>query len=412
MPPEPGHDDLTAARSAAAPPASARPGVFGGKAWRLGRVAGIEIAVDSTWLLIFMLVTVSVGTRLRVAHEEWHGVSTWGVGLVTSLLFFASIILHELGHSLVAQRAGVRVRSITLFVFGGLAALESEPKRPRDEVLIALAGPLVSAALGIAFLAAARALGDAPGFRELIGEALGWLGRINLILAAFNVVPGFPLDGGRVLRGILWATTGSFERATAVAAASGSLFAYSLIAVGALSAIFAGQILGGLWLVFIGWFLLSAARATVAQVVLERILESVRIGDVMVPVEAARAARSETVEHLLTEGVLRRGLRTFYVVDRASELQGLLTLHELSKVPANERAQRRVEEVMLGVDRLVLILPDENGWTALRRMAERNVNQLPVVEGGHLLGAVTRERLLAVVQTRLALADERAALRP
>jgi Zn-dependent protease len=359
-----------------------------------------------------MLVTVSVGTRLRVDHEEWHGISTWGVGLVTSLLFFASIILHELGHSLVAQRAGVRVRSITLFVFGGLAALESEPKRPRDEVLIALAGPLVSAALGIAFLAAARALGDAPGFRELIGEALGWLGRINLILAAFNVVPGFPLDGGRVLRGILWATTGSFERATAVAAASGSLFAYSLIAVGALSAIFAGQILGGLWLVFIGWFLLSAARATVAQVVLERILESVRIGDVMVPVEAARAARSETVEHLLTEGVLRRGLRTFYVVDRASELQGLLTLHELSRVPANERAQRRVEEVMLGVDRLVLILPDENGWTALRRMAERNVNQLPVVEGGHLLGAVTRERLLAIVQTRLALSDERAALRP
>jgi Zn-dependent protease len=383
MPPEPGHDDLPAVRSAAAPPASARPGVFGGKAWRLGRVAGIEIAVDSTWLLIFMLVTVSVGTRLRVDHEEWHGISTWGVGLVTSLLFFASIILHELGHSLVAQRAGVRVRSITLFVFGGLAALESEPKRPRDEVLIALAGPLVSAALGIAFLAAARALGDAPGFRELIGEALGWLGRINLILAAFNVVPGFPLDGGRVLRGILWATTGSFERATAVAAASGSLFAYSLIAVGALSAIFAGQILGGLWLVFIGWFLLSAARATVAQVVLERILESVRIGDVMVPVEAARAARSETVEHLLTEGVLRRGLRTFYVVDRASELQGLLTLHELSRVPANER-----------------------------RMAERNVNQLPVVEGGHLLGAVTRERLLAIVQTRLALSDERAALRP
>ncbi|MEN8181662.1 MAG: site-2 protease family protein [Myxococcota bacterium] len=407
MPRESGHHDLMASRSA--PPSattSTRPGVFGGKAWRLGRVAGIEVAVDYTWVLIFMLVSVSVGARLRLAHEEWHGIATWGAGFVTSLLFFASIVLHELGHSLVAQRVGVRVRSITLFVFGGLAALESEPRRPRDEILIAVAGPLVSVALGIAFLAGARALGNAPGFRELIGEALEWLGRINLILAAFNVVPGFPLDGGRVLRGILWATTGSFERATAVAAATGSVFAYGLIAAGALTAIFAGQLLGGLWLVFIGWFLLFAARATVGQMVLERILESVRIGDVMATVEEARVARSETVEHLLTEAVLRRGQRTFYVVDRTGELLGLVTLRELSQVPADERAQRRLEEIMLDADRLALLLPEEDGWTALRRMAERRVNQLPVVRGGQLLGAVTRERLLAVVQTRLALADE------
>lgn len=405
-------DELSASRVATRPQAPSAPaGVFGGRAWRLGRVAGIEVAVDATWVLIFLLLTVSVGTRLQLAHEQWGGIPTWGMGLVTSLLFFGSIVLHELGHSLVAQRTGVRVRSITLFVFGGLAALESEPRRPRDEVLIALAGPLVSAALGIGFLAIGRALGDAPGFRELLGEALEWLGHINLTLAAFNLVPGFPLDGGRVLRGIVWARTGSFERATTVAAASGSVFAYSLIALGALTAIFAGQLLGGLWLVFIGWFLLSAARATVGQVVLERILESVRVGDVMVAVDEARVDRSDTVEHVLSEAVLRHGLRAFYVVDGAGGLEGLVTLRELSGVPAEERAQRRLGEVMLDVERLALLAPDENGWTALRRMAERSVNQLPVVEGRRLLGAVTRERLLTVVQARLALEAERPTLR-
>jgi Zn-dependent protease len=405
----PGDAELRAAGRA--PPraaASAPSGVFGGKAWRLGRLAGIEVAVDYTWVLIFMLVTVSIGTQLRMAHPDWHAASTWSVGLVTSLLFFASILLHELGHSLVAQRVGVRVRSITLFVFGGLAALESEPRRPRDEILIAVAGPLVSVALGITFVAGARALGDAPDFGEVTREALQWLGRINLILAAFNVVPGFPLDGGRVLRGIVWARTGSFERATAVAAASGSAFAYSLIAVGALTAIFAGQLLGGLWLAFIGWFLLSAARATVGQLLLERILESVRALDVMVAVEEACVARSEMVAHLMTESVLKRGLRTFYVMDGANELRGLVTLRELSRVPADERDLRRVEEIMLDVDRLALLSPDDDGWTALRRMAERNVNQLPVVQRGRLLGAVTRERLLAVVQARLALTDAQA----
>jgi Zn-dependent protease/CBS domain-containing protein len=409
MPPKSGHDDPTSLRSA--PPsaaASVRPGIVGGAAWRIGRVAGIDVAIDSSWVLIFLLVTVSLGTQLRLAHEEWHWSSTWGTGVVTSLLFFASIVLHELGHSLVAQRVGVRVRSITLFVFGGLAALESEPRRPRDEILIAVAGPLVSTALGIVFLAGAGALGDQPGFREVIGEALAWLGRINLVLAAFNVVPGFPLDGGRVFRGILWATTGSFERATTAAAASGSLFAYGLIAMGVLTVIFGGEILGGLWLVFIGWFLLSAARATAGQVVLERILESVQIGDVIVPVEEARVSRSDTVEYVLADAVLRHGLRTLYVVEGPDELRGLVTLRELSQVPADERAQRRIEEIMLDVDQLALLAPDENGWEALRRMAEWNVNQLPVTKERHLLGAVTRERLLAVVQARLALGEKRA----
>jgi Zn-dependent protease len=377
--------------------------VFGGGAWSIGRIASIELAVDHTWLFIFLLVTLSLGTQFRLSHESWSMVQTWSTAVVTSALFFASILLHELGHSLVAQRLGVRVRSITLFIFGGLAQLESEPRRPRDELLIAVAGPLVSVFLGLVFVLAARVLAGVGGVGAVAAEGFAWLGRINLFLAAFNVVPGFPLDGGRVLRGILWGVTGSFERATAIAAFSGSVFAYSLIGFGIFAALLAGQLLGGLWLVFIGWFLLSAAQATVGQMMTERILEVVRAGDAMESVRDACVSGSETLAELASEAVLRRGLRTFYVVDSRGRLRGLVTLQELAQVPAGERGTLCLEDIMIPVDRLEVLAPDDDGWAALRRMTERAVNQLPVLEGGRLLGALTRERLLALVQAQLAL---------
>ena len=381
--------------------ASARRGVLGGGSWPLGRVAGIGVYVDHTWLLIFLLVTLSVGLQLRQALEGWSGLVTWGAAVAASVLFFVSILLHELGHSLVAQRLGVRVKSITLFVFGGLAELESEPRRPRDEFLIALAGPLVSVTLGLAFRLAGNLLSGLGESAEVAAETASWLGRINLILAVFNLVPGFPLDGGRAFRGIMWAITGSFESATAAAAATGSYFAYFLIGLGLLVALLGGDLLGGLWLAFIGWFLLSAARAAVGGMVFERILEALSAGEVMEPVRGACVSGSESVAELVGDAVLRRGLRTFYVVDGGGELQGLVTLRELARVPAAERAARRVRDVAIPAEQLAVLAPDDDGWVALRRMAERNVNQLPVVDEGRLLGAVTRERLIALVQAQL-----------
>jgi Zn-dependent protease/CBS domain-containing protein len=392
-----------------APPAPARSptrGIFGGTAWSIGRVRGIELAIDHSWLLIFLLITFSLGAQFRFAHPEWSGVASWGAALVTSPLFFGSILLHELGHSLMAQRLGVRVRSITLFVFGGMARLDSEAQRPRDEVLIAVSGPLVSVGLGFAFTAAAGPLQGAPGWGAVAGAVLGWLGRINLILAAFNVVPGFPLDGGRVLRGVVWGLTGSFTRATRIAAASGSLFAYFLMATGAIAALFGGQIVGGLWFVFIGWFLLTAARATVGQMLIERMLERVRAGDAMESVDDACVAGSESVAELVAETVLRTGLRTLYVVDPERHLRGLVTLRELAQTAPEERPHTRVDEVMVPAASLAVLAPAESGWTAFQRMADRNVNQLPVVAGGRLVGALTRERLLAMVQAGVALALE------
>jgi Zn-dependent protease len=378
-------------------------GVFGGSAWRLGRVAGIDIAIDYSWLLIFLLITLSLGARFAQTQPGWAGAERWGAAVLASLLFFGSIVLHELGHSLVALRLGVRVRSITLFIFGGLASLESEPKRPRDEVMIAIAGPLVSVALGLAFLGAAQALAETPGPGRVVPVAFSWLGTINLVLAGFNAVPGFPLDGGRVLRGILWALTGSFERATRMAAASGTLFAYALMILGVAAALAGGQLVGGLWLVFIGWFLMSAARATVGQVVVERILERVRAGEAMEPVGDACFSGRETIDEVVVAAVLTKGLRTLYVTDPDGSLAGLVTLRELAPVPAAERQVRRLQEVMRPVEQLVLLGPSDTCWTALREMAERGVNQLPVVDRGKLVGVITREQLLRLVQASLAL---------
>ena len=372
-------------------------GVFGGQAWSLGRVAGIAIAIDRSWILIFLLITFSLGASFAAERPDWLPAGRWVAAVSASLLFFSSIVLHELGHSLIALRLGVRVRSITLFLFGGLAALDSEPRRPRDEILIAVAGPLVSALLGAGFLGLVSWLPDGPGL------VAGWLGRINLMLAIFNVLPGFPLDGGRVLRGVAWAATGSFEQATRLAAASGAFLAYGLMGLGGLAALLGGQLLGGLWLVFIGWFLLSTARLSVAQVELEQVLAPVSCRELVESVADALLDGSESAASVIDTAVLRRGLRTFYVVDPREQLRGLVTLGELAAIPPGERGMTAVESVMRPAQDLVAVTPDESAWQAFRMMAEGRVNQLPVLVDGRLVGAVTRERLIRLVQAGVSL---------
>ncbi len=369
--------------------------------WRIGQVAGIELLIDYSWLLIFALVTFSLAQQFA-AGEGALGVDAWFSAALVSLVFFASIVLHELGHSLTAQRLGIRVRSITLFLFGGVAELASEARRPREEIVVALAGPLVSVLLGLAFLGLASGAGDEEG---LARRGLGWLGRINLLLAAFNCVPGFPLDGGRVLRGILWSISGDFTRATRIAGACGAAFAWFLMGVGALGAVLRGQLVGGIWLLLIGWFLLSAARATVGQEALQRALARVWVRDTLVPVSGALLSGNESVAEVLDTMVLRQGRRTFFVVDTEDRLSGLVTLRELAQTPPAERATTSVARVMLGIEQLAVVSPAESGQAALSRMVELGVNQLPVISDGRLVGAVTRGALLGVVRAHLLVAD-------
>jgi Zn-dependent protease len=380
-------------------------GVLGGSSWRIARVSGIDIAIDQSWVLIFALISMSISAQLAASHADVAVGARWAMAFAVACAFFVSIVLHELGHSLVAQSLGIRVRSITLFLFGGVAALESEPKKPMHEVGVALAGPAVSVSLAGLFSVLAGGVGEAT----LVGAGLGWLARVNLALGIFNLAPGFPLDGGRVLRGALWAATGSFTRATRIASAAGAGIAVLMMVAGAALAFASRDLIGGLWLVFLGWFLLSASRSAVGALEVERILGSVSVRDVLEPVRHAIVSPGATVAELVSGHVLRSGLRTLWVVDPASErLLGIATLRELAALPHDARETTRIESVMLPAERATSVSPGDTALVGLQRLAVAGVNQLPVLAEGRLVGALTRERLLGLLQAGLALGEPHA----
>ena len=378
-------------------------GPFGRPALRLGRVLGIEVGLDFTWVFIFLLITLSLSRQLGAQHETWPAAARWAGALAASLLFFASILLHELGHSVTSNALGVPVRSITLFLFGGLASLSKEPERPRDEFLIGAAGPAVSVLLGLVFLLLSLLLPAEPLLSEVTAGVLAWLGWINLVLAGFNLFPGFPLDGGHLLRAAVWAWTGSLERATRVAAGMGALFATGLIGLGILIAIPGGNLLGGLWLVFIGWFVLSAARGSTTQMVLERGLSLLRVREV-VDSDPPTVSRAASVADVIAGPVLKQGQRWLLVRDHEGPV-GLVTLHEIKSVPEELRANTPIGQVMRPRSQLVTVRLDATLWQALKTLQEAGVNQLPVLDAeGRFAGMLSRERLLAVVRNQLELA--------
>jgi len=376
-----------------------RGGVLGGTAWRVGRVAGIDIGIDQSWFLIFFLIALSLSTQLAAALPGASPLARWGVALGTSALGFGSIVMHELGHSLVAQSLGVRVRSITLFLFGGVAQLESEARRPSHEVAIALAGPAVSLALGLGFGALAGMTSEAT----LAREAVTWLGRMNLALGLFNLAPGFPLDGGRVLRGVVWAVTGDFARSTRIAAAGGALLAALMMVAGVLVVVAGRDLVGGLWLVFLGWFLLAASRAPGGELELERLLGKVSIAGLLEPVQQATVSGRESVASVLASHVLGHGVRTLYAVDPSGRLLGVASLRELAAVPPEARATTAVADVMVPAARAHSVAVTDSALEGLRRLAEGRVNQLPALDSGRLVGVLTRERLLVLLEAELRL---------
>jgi len=375
-------------------------GPLGHHALRIGRIFGIDVGLDWSWLFIFLLITFSLARGF--AHgESWGAVEAWSAGLLASALFFASILLHELGHSVTSQALGLPVRSITLFIFGGLARLTREPDSPRDEFLIAAAGPAVSVLLGLIFLGASDLLvgsGLAGGVPRVVFE---WLGTTNILLAVFNLVPGFPLDEGRLLRAAIWKATGSFDRATFVASGAGTLIAYLMIGAGICLALLFGALFSGLWLAFIGWFLLSAAQASARRVTLERELEGITAGSAMDRVEPTvegDSMLSEVIEGL----ILSHGRRAFFIEDDGQVL-GLVTLHQIRRVPAEARASTRVRDIMLARPDLVTTTSNDSLWHALSLMNESGVSQVPVEQEGEIVGMVTRGRILEILENMRAL---------
>ncbi len=361
----------------------------------LGRWFGIQIGADWSWLIVFWLVTFSLSGQLAEAHPDWSSLERWSLGLVTSLLFFGSIILHELGHSITALQLGVPVRSITLFIFGGLARMEREPDRPRDELLIAAAGPAVSMALAVAFFVIALGMGDS----SVLWWTFRWLARINFVLALFNMIPGFPLDGGRVLRAVLWHLKGDLAGATRVAARIGTFVAYGFMAWGVGTALILDNLIGGMWLGFIGWFLLSAARTAARQSVARQALANVPAGEVM-DTGCRVVTPDMSLREVVDTGVLRGGMRCF-LVGRDRVLSGMLTMHEIRQIPQEEWEVTSVQATMRPFDQLRPVEPMTDLFEALRIMEATGVHQLPVVQGGRLLGILDRERLLGVLRKQM-----------
>jgi Zn-dependent protease/predicted transcriptional regulator len=360
---------------------------------RFGRVLGIPLYVHSSWFIIFALITFSLATQFRSEYPGWTPTQFWTLGIITSLLFFASVLIHELGHSTVALRYRIPVVSITLFVFGGLARIGREPSSAKQEFNIAIAGPLTSFTLAVLFYFTGQAFAKGT----MVNAAGVLLGQVNFILAVFNLVPGFPLDGGRIFRAIAWAITGDFTRATRFASMSGQFFAYLMIFYGIWEAV-TGRWVSGLWLAFIGWFLLSAAQESYAAVAVRRTLQGLKAADVMTQ-EMPTVDRSISLEDYLHE-VLRTGRRCHLVMGNG-QLVGMITLHNVRSVPREDWPLTSVQAAMIPREKIHWAQSTEPALDIMDRMQSEDINQMPVLEDGHVVGLISRESLLRVIQTRL-----------
>ncbi|HKN86564.1 MAG TPA: site-2 protease family protein [Nitrospiraceae bacterium] len=366
---------------------------------RLGRIADIEIGIHYSWIVIATVITLSLGAHFAEVNPQWATGVLWTAAVVTGLLFFASIVIHELGHALVARARGLPVRSITLFALGGVASIEKDAADARTEFWMGIAGPLTSVGIGAVCIGVAWALGWGMNLTPVDPPmaVLVWLGYINIMLAAFNMIPGFPMDGGRVLRAALWAATGNADRATRIAARIGEGVALLFIMFGVWQ-FFSGAGVGSLWMALIGWFLLDAAGAAYMQVDAVATLKGLRVRDIMADdclrVEARTPLRTFADDYLLRTG------RRCFVVEKDGQIEGLITAADLKHVDRDRWAYVTVGGVMRPLNRLRTVTPETPVVEALQAMGQEDLNQLPVVSNGRVEGMLSRGRVIQVLQTR------------
>jgi Zn-dependent protease/predicted transcriptional regulator len=360
---------------------------------RLGRVFGIQIGLHYSWFLIALLIAFSLNAQFHLANPGWSTGLVLGLAIATAVLFFVSLLLHELAHSLVAQAHGIPVREITLFALGGVSQIEGESPDAKTEFQIAIVGPLTSVVIGLLCVGAALAM---PGAVTPGKAMLTWLGYINLGLAAFNMVPGYPLDGGRVLRSLLWWKSGDAERATHNAAITGQVVGGMFITLGIVQFFFGANV-GGLWMAFIGWFLLQAAGETRRQAGFKRAFENVRVSDIMSH-DCATVDGRQSIQDLV-ERLFKSGRRCFVVMDDG-HVAGLVTPHEIRQVNRSQWPVTLVDSVMRPLEGLHAVPPETPLENALQLMAKENVNQLPVMSNSHLDGVLSRAEVLNYLQTR------------
>ena len=375
---------------------------------RAGQIAGIEVRLDWSLIVIFWLILVNLSMGLlALDHPEWSSGLRWGTGVVAAVLFLLSILAHELAHALVGRAQGVEIAGITLFMFGGVARTKQEPQSPLRELLMTMVGPATSILIGIVALLIGTRLTpeltdvslDEPlrAFARVgpLATLLLWLGPVNIVLGLFNLVPAFPLDGGRLLRAALWAATGDLQKATRWAAGVGRAFALLFVLAGismilGLRIPFFGRgLVPGLWIACIGWFLNMAAVASYTQVVVHDLLERVPVSRLMQRDPLVTVPPELPVSTLVDERLMATEQRAFPVLE-GGELVGIVTAADVRRIPRATWGEKTVRDIMVGRQNLAVAAPDEEAAGAFEKLASRDVEQLPVVDQGHLVGLFRR----------------------
>jgi Zn-dependent protease len=365
---------------------------MGGGGISLGKIFGIPVKIDYSWFLIVILFTWTFATGYYPAEfTNWTTAEYWIVGAITSIMLFVSVLLHELGHSFMALRYKIPVRSITLFIFGGISQISEEPVSAVSEFWITFIGPVVS------FLLAGVFYGLTFVFTPIVPllAIVKYLAYINVLLGLFNLIPGFPLDGGGVLMSIIWGVTHDRHRALLIASYVGSFFAYLFIIFGVFE-LFTGNLINGLWIAFIGWFLVSASRGQVRQEQIKSALSGHRVFEVMSQ-QYTIIQGNTFLQSLVDEHILGGGRRSF-VVEYGDQVAGLLTLHHLQNVPRDQWPTTTVSQVMIPSSKWKQISPDTELWDAIEVMDRDGVNQLPVMTDGRLEGMLTREDIISYLR--------------
>jgi Zn-dependent protease/CBS domain-containing protein len=367
-----------------------------GASIRLFSLAGIDVHLHLSWLVVAALVTWSLATSFfPAAVPGARATEHWILGAVAAVLLFASVLVHELAHSLVARARGLDVRSITLFIFGGVSNLAGEAKQPGAEFQIAVVGPLTSFVLGaLAFLVASAS--TSPPVEAIAS----YLAVVNVALGAFNLVPGFPLDGGRVLRSIVWSATNDLRRATEIATGVGQVVAWGLMLWG-FWRVLDGDVFGGIWMAAIGWFLQNAAVASLQQTVLETRIRRLRVRDVIRP-DPSGVPPDTSVADLIERFVLPGARRAVPVVDDGAAV-GIVTLSDIHPVPAERRRDTSVDRIMTPRERLVTVSSNTPLSAAIEALGRGDYEQVPVVDEGRLVGLLSRADVLREIQIREAL---------
>lgn len=373
---------------------------------KLVRLFGVELGLHYSWIIIAVLIVFSLGDHFHIIHPEWTPGLVWGISILTGVLFFVFLFAHELSHALVAKASGLPIHKITLFALGGMAQIEKEPTRASTEFWMGIVGPITSFVIGVVLLGIAVAGGwtwrsepPTPALAILV-----WLGYINILLAVFNMIPGFPLDGGRVLRAIIWGITKSADGSTRIAARIGQLVGIGFILYGIFE-FFQQQTFGGLWLAFIGWFLMNAAGASYMQLKASNALAGVKVGQVMSQ-ECQPVAANISLQDFVDQFLLRTGRRCFIVADNGRPL-GLITPAEVRQVPRDDWNVTSVQAAMKPLERIHSVTPEMPVMNAMEIMAREDVNQLPVVSDGHLAGILSRAHVLELLRAKSELGQNR-----